>query len=325
MIDDKKFCNTKFDNDKCIDCNKFDKVQHIFRKIKRKLASKWTKSYYSIKDCIIKKVFRLNIKDIDESIDYLIKHKVSLARFGDGEFKIINSKKIGFQETNNVLANRLREVLNSNEEGIMICIPGTFLKTDDMVYGSKIYWDTYLKENRMELYKSLNLKKVYYNTQMTRLYIDYKDKSKVEDRFEKLKSIWKNRDIIIVEGKFSKLGVGNDLFRGANSISRIICPSRNAFNKYDEILEAVKNIDKDKLILIALGPTATVLAYDLHLLGYQALDIGHIDIEYEWFLIKATEKVAIENKYVNEVLEGRITESENDEEYLKEILFEIKD
>lgn len=75
-----------------------------------------------------------------------------------------------------------------------------------------------------------------------------------------------------------------------------------------------------------MGPTATVLAYDLHLLGYQALDIGHIDIEYEWFLRKATEKIAIENKYVNEVLEGRITESENnDEKYLKEILFEIKD
>ena len=39
-------------------------------------------------------------------------------------------------------------------------------------------------------------------------------------------------------------------------------------------------------MLIALGPTATILAYDLAEKGVQALDVGHIDIEYEWFLRK---------------------------------------
>jgi hypothetical protein len=37
----------------------------------------------------------------------------------------------------------------------------------------------------------------------------------------------------------------------------------------------------DKLILIALGPTATVLAYDLAKKGYQAIDIGHLPSCYE--------------------------------------------
>lgn len=299
---------------------------NLIKRIKRKLASIVFKYYYDLKDFTIKKCFRLNMKDMDESIDYLVNNHVSLARFGDGEFGIINSKKIGFQETNKDLSDRLKEVLTTDYEGIMICIPGMFLNTDDMVDRAKQYWDNYLKQNRMAWYRNLNRKKTYYNAHLTRLYMDYKDKSKVGERFKKLKSIWKDRDIVIVEGEFSKLGVGNDLFKNTNSISRIICPSKNAFNKYDEILETVKKVDNDKLILIALGPTATVLAYDLHLLGYQALDIGHIDIEYEWFLRKAIEKVAIENKYVNEVLEGRITESQdNDEEYLKEILFEIKD
>ena len=50
---------------------------------------------------------------------------------------------------------------------------------------------------------------------------------------------------------------------------------------------------KNKLILIALGPTATILAYDLYKLGYRAIDIGHIDIEYEWFLRKANTKIPI--------------------------------
>lgn len=305
--------------------SKLQRIQEkkLVKRIKNKIKYKSSEYYESIKDYTIKNVFRLKIKSIDESIDYLTNNKVSLARFGDGEFKIIHSKKIGFQETNNALADRLREVLNSKDKNIMICIPGTFLQTDDMVYSSKIYWDNYLKENRITWYKDLSLKKVYYNTQMTRIYIDYKDKSKAGERFEKLKSVWKNRDIVIVEGEFSKLGAGNDLFKNANSISRIICPSKNAFNKYDEILDAVKKVDKDKLILIALGPTATVLAYDLHLLDYQALDIGHLDIEYEWFLRKVNEKVPIENKYVNEIMEGRITEAKNDSDYLNQILVKI--
>lgn len=66
----------------------------------------------------------------------------------------------------------------------------------------------------------------------------------------------------------------------------------------------VKKYDKLKLILIALGPTATVLAYDLSICGYQAVDIGHIDIEYEWFLQKATEKLPVKNKYIGEVNGG---------------------
>ena len=53
---------------------------------------------------------------------------------------------------------------------------------------------------------------------------------------------------------------------------------------------------KNKLILIALGPTATVLSYDLNKLGYQAIDIGHADIEYEWYLRKAKKKIPIKNK-----------------------------
>ena len=107
--------------------------------------------------------------------------------------------------------------------------------------------------------------------------------------------------MVIIEGEKSRLGVGNDLFDNMKSIERIICPTMNAFNKYKEIINTIKKkVKKNKLILIALGPTATILAYDLYKLGYRAIDIGHIDIEYEWFLRKAKTKIPIKNKYVNE-------------------------
>ena len=34
--------------------------------------------------------------------------------------------------------------------------------------------------------------------------------------------------------------------------------------------------------------------------GYWAIDIGHVDVEYEWFLRGAKDKIQIEGKYVNE-------------------------
>ena len=46
-----------------------------------------------------------------------------------------------------------------------------------------------------------------------------------------------------------------------------------------EILNEI--IDKAKLICITAGPTATVLAYDLAKLGYQAVDVGHLAKAYD--------------------------------------------
>ena len=118
---------------------------------------------------------------------------------------------------------------------------------------------------------------------------------------DKLKSIWNNQDVLLVEGEFSRNGVGNDLFDNAKSLERILCPVKDAFNKYDEILSSIRLHGKGKLVLMALGMTATVLAKDLLVDGIWAIDLGHIDTEYEWFRMKAKKKVAISYKIVNEV------------------------
>ena len=108
------------------------------------------------------------------------------------------------------------------------------------------------------------------------------------------------------------------------SIERIICPSENAFEIYDKIYNEALKVDKNKMILLALGPTATVLAYDLYKAGYRTIDIGHVDIEYEWFLMKATTKVKVKHKYVTEVKEGRVDiEDVNDSKYQSEIIAKV--
>ena len=116
-----------------------------------------------------------------------------------------------------------------------------------------------------------------------------------------MEKIWHDQNVYIIEGTHSRLGVGNNLFENVKNLKRILVPAVNAFDSYDEILSsAIKNCAKSDLILLAIGPTATILSFDLAKLGYWAIDIGHIDIEYEWFKKQATRKVPVKNKYVNE-------------------------
>ena len=101
--------------------------------------------------------------------------------------------------------------------------------------------------------------------------------------------------------------------------------SNHLKKRLQAILESAKKIeDKSVLFIIALGPTATILAYDLAGLGYQAIDAGHMDVEYEWFKMGATKKVAIENKYVNEVNAGFGVGELKDEVYQSQIIDVIK-
>ena len=163
----------------------------------------------------------------------------------------------------------------------------------------------------------------YGNAFISRCYYSFKDKNNSEKYFNLLKKIWNDRNIVLVEGAKSRLGIGNDLFNNVKGIERILVPEINAFNKYDEIINEVKKLSKDKLILLAAGPTATVLAYDLYKEGYQAIDIGHVDIEYEWFLRKAETKIKIENKFVCEAGFGEGVGELDNNEYKKQILAQI--
>jgi len=159
---------------------------------------------------------------------------------------------------------------------------------------------------------------------ISRFYLRFKDKSRVGSYVDRIKQIWYKRNIVFVEGENSRLGVGNDLFDNAKSIRRILAPSKNAFDKYDEIVDNIrKNVKKDDLIILALGPTASVLAFELSS-EFQCLDLGHIDIEYEWFRMGVTTKVPVKNKHVNECnSDGTCEVAELDKKYLKEIIVKI--
>ena len=127
-----------------------------------------------------------------------------------------------------------------------------------------------------------------------------------------------------MEGKQTRLDVGNDLFDGASSVRRILAPAVGAYVKIEEIRNAVIEKAGGSLVLLALGPTATVLVSQLAECGIQALDIGHVDIEYGWFLQGVAERVAIKGKYTNEVAEGRNVDDCLDEKYISQVICRLK-
>ncbi|WP_427170136.1 DUF1792 domain-containing protein [Fusobacterium nucleatum] len=246
---------------------------------------------------------RYIIKSKIETIDKLLEG-YSISRYGDGEFSLIYKKKkngINYQEVNNEMSKRLAEILKSDLDNHIIGIPGPLVKVDDLILGEAYFWSKYYYTNKRNLNKYLSKTKVYYNSMLSRFYLPYTNKRDCGPIVEKLKKLFKDREVLIVEGENTRFGLGNELLLLAKKVKRILCPSKNAYRIYDKILKRIEQEDKNQLILLALGPTATILAYDLAKEKYQAIDIGHMDIEYEWYLRKADKKIDIENKAVNEV------------------------
>lgn len=242
----------------------------------------------------------------EDAAELIYREHKSLARFGDGEFEAMQMKKRArFQTVSERLADRLKEIVKCKDENIIVAIPdnyGSLEKyTQEAAEDMRAYMSPQVRQEHMRL---LDMGKTYYDAYLSRPYIFYQDKDAAAKRFEALKQIWRDRDIVIVEGNQTRMGVGNNLFDEACSIKRVVAPNKNAFDIYDEILENVKRIVNDELILIALGPTATVLAYDLAQSGCWAVDIGHLDLEYEWYCSRAREVRKIPYKYVNEIYRG---------------------
>ncbi len=274
--------------------------------------------------------YRLNIMSYKQTFKYIYNNKCSIARFGDGEFRILlKTGNPGFQSISDDLSAKLDQVLQSTNPKLLICVPSVLNSVKGCKKEAADFWIDWGRSNDhhkrvvrlLRFRTSKNYK--FGDTQLTRPYMDWKDSTRAKKTFAAFKELWNDRNILIVEGEQTRLGVENDLFSNAKSIKRIIAPAEDAFSRYNDILNAVKRNHRDELVLLALGPTATVLAADLANDSCQAIDIGHIDIEYEWYLSGATKKTAVKGKYVNELPDGRETGVCMNEQYLRQILEQI--
>lgn len=274
----------------------------------------------------------ISVMDTPETIEYIRRNQCSVCRYGDGEFDLIQGKRgIGFQENNKNLAARLKHILEDADKvpHVLVCIPSvlTMRERGELSIDSISYWNKYISKFPYSIYRKLYGKR-FGDSQITRPYMRFEKNRKNYENAKKvfllLKGLWEYKKVLIVEGRKSRLGVGNDLFSKCITIRRVLCPEANAWSCYNQILSKVLDISSEfDLILIALGPTATVLAYDLGKIGLWAIDIGHVDVEYEWFISKAQRKEPVKNKYVNEVSSAVAEDNDVDDVYRMQIVCEI--
>lgn len=238
-----------------------------------------------------------------ETIEIAISNNMSITRFGDGELNLICGKSLNFQEYDIALAQKMQNIFRSNNPNLLICVPDCFetLRLKELCDIDRRFWKVHLMHTRSKWLSLLRKNVLYGNTFISRIYSINWNADKARATYTLLEKLWIDRKIIIIEGAFSRLGVGNECFKKAADIKRILAPATNSFSKYNAILaKALEVAESDTLFVLALGPTATVMAADLTNHGYQSLDLGHIDIEYEWLRMGCKSKVAVPGKYSNE-------------------------
>ena len=284
---------------------KYFRTQHIFKK---------TIKYHSDLETVIK------LKD----------RKTSISRFGDGEFDWILGigQETGFQKNDKDLETELRRVINESD-GVnhVVGIPRQLFSIKEENDLNRFFWIRAIKARGLKWMQLLNPTKEYWSSTFSRSYIGVKDKGFAMQIFSEAKKIWKGRDVLIVEGGLTRFAVNSDLLEDANEVYRIIGPAENAFSSRKEIEKKIIEFLNDKndvLILLALGPTATVLSFELSKKGYQAVDIGHLDMEYIWYQMGVSEPKDIPWKYMNELDGGDVNrDAFDDNEYHNQIVDRI--
>lgn len=237
---------------------------------------------------------RIRVHTIDETIDELLSTEKSMVRFGDGEIVMIKGVDLMLQKASPEIAEGLAGILAYPHDDLMVTIPGIFETLSDHRKESRQFWKDHLLFCRKTYEKYCNPDRIYYTTFVSRCYYYALDRSSCDRWFAKIRKIWENRDIVIVEGTKTHNGVGNDLLDSARSVERIICPPKDAYGALPAILEECLRYDRDRMFLLSVGVAAKFLAVELFRRGYRVLDIGNMDMEYEWYVRKTPGKAKLE-------------------------------
>lgn len=275
--------------------NVFRRIQELERQINEIKEN----LYYELKD---PRLSFPDVMDMEETLRMIIDRRLSVCRYGDGEFEMTVGTNMSFQKFNPKMQQRLQEILQNPIENCLCCLPNIYASLALYVPYYQTYWRRVALWSRQKVLPLISPQYVKFgNAEISRPYMGMRDKTLAPKIFHLWKELIADKRILIVEGRYSRLGIGNDLFDGVKSIRRIWCPPTNAFEFYDEILSTIEAKKQDAdMIILALGGVATILAYDLAEKGCWAIDAGHIDVEYCWMKMGALQKVPIPGKYVNE-------------------------
>lgn len=228
----------------------------------------------------------LNVLSVRDSEELILKQPRSFCRFGDGEVFLMNGKDLPFQKYNPILAKKLKEILANDNDSYYVGLPYCdFYYPHNLTERSKKYYRLNGRFFREFFFRYCNDKRTYIDSMITIYYMNYKADD-YEKHFENIKKMIEGKKIALFAGENVFSNIRYNIFDVASEIQFIKCPSRNAFSKYDDILNEAKKITNEYILGFILGPTAKPLVDELSRCGYTAWDVGHLIKDYDAYMTR---------------------------------------
>lgn len=206
------------------------------------------------------KLFYPRVLSEDETLDQALRGR-NLSRYGDGELRLMLGGTAASQKADPGLAKELSRILADPDPRILACIPNAHSESPKAKN-----WSGYTISKFTDHYKL----KTYGSSFITR-----PDSAPWIDRpdyWEKIKSIWSGKDVVLVIG--SKRSLTPDNMLEAKSVQVIWGFYRDSYTMVDELMEWIGK--PSKTVILCLGAAGTALAYRLAKLDVHALDMGHV-------------------------------------------------
>ena len=256
------------------------------------------KYFYELRD---EQPWRPKILDVPKCIDELLSSGKSLCRLGDGECKLIKNIPLDFQECDERLAQKLLQILSEPETDCYVGLPRYYWYIrDDIERNSNPYHKRYYTFNippfRKFFAEHCDESKTYVDACLGG-YMSNKSLEFCAERFQKLKTLFNGRKVLVVAGETVFKNITHDFFDGATYKEILLAPRINAWRHFDEIFNKILTYPEDMVVALILGPTATVLAYELSKRGRIAYDIGHVPKDYDAFMKNADRSSAAIQKF----------------------------
>jgi hypothetical protein len=200
-----------------------------------------------------------------DTVRFLIKKGRSVARFGDGELKILCGTGYVREPGNSELTKEMREIVREPDPRCLIAIP-------TMDRNGPKYERTWKNhEERFTRYFMASDRRAYGSAFITRP-DSASDQIETPEYFDLLTSMWRGKHVAVLSESVSKLLA---CAASMSNVSHIECPRYQAYSQIDELERAIVQT-KAEIALLSCGPTATCLANRLAKRGLQALDLGSI-------------------------------------------------
>lgn len=206
------------------------------------------------------------------TIEAIRDHKLSFARFGDGELQMMlrEDYKLAFQRNSPELRAALRGVLADAATNDALLIGFPHVHRD--VQWSTVWADIWGQVR--ELFAPI---RSLGNTHVSRPAFF---RATGQAGVDAWKTLWDGREVQVVAGVGSRFDLVPALFDNAARITFVDSVPKDGFADVARLADKIASSPAD-LTLTALGPAGTILASELSKVGKQTIDVGHISASYE--------------------------------------------